>query len=234
VSLLPVHIPAGLIGIVTGFVALAVTKGGSVHRKAGLVFTVAMLVMACTGVVLASIKLNGGNIMGGAVAIYMVTTAFLAVRRPPGGVDRKDVLALVLGLAIVVAAVMFATQAAQSPNGRRFGYSPALYIVFGSITSLGVLGDARMLIARGVHGTAKIARHLWRMCFSMFIATGSFFLGQSQVFPKPIRILPLLAVPVVLVIALMLFWLVRVRVTRRFHEPDGPAGLPGTALGPIR
>ena len=193
-----------------------------------------MLVMASSGVVMASIKLNGGNIMGGAVAIYMVTTGMLTVRRPRAGVDAKDVGAMLLGLAIVAAAIVFAVQAARSATGRVFGYSPGLYIMFGSITLFGVLGDARMLLARGAQGTSRISRHLWRMCFSMFIATGSFFLGQAKVFPKPIRIMPLLAAPVVLVILLLIFWLVRVRVTRQFQGSGGAAPWSGPALGPTR
>ena len=28
------------------------------------------------------------------------------------------------------------------------------------------------------------------MCMAMFMATGSFFFGQAQVFPEPIRIMP--------------------------------------------
>ena len=187
-----------------------------------------MLVMASSGTVMATIKMNGGNIMGGAVAMYMVTTGLLTVRRPRTGVDGRDVAALVLGLAIVTVAVVFAVQATHSENGRRFGYSPGLYIVFGSITMLGVIGDLRLLLARGIQGTPRIARHLWRMCFSLFIATGSFFLGQAKVFPKPLRITPLLAAPVLLVLALMLYWLVRVRLKREFSAvgDSNPPPLP--------
>jgi hypothetical protein len=47
------------------------------------------------------------------------------------------------------------------------------------------------------------------MCFALFFAAGSFFLGQAEVFPEPLRRSGLLAVPVVLVLALMFYWLAR-------------------------
>jgi uncharacterized membrane protein len=48
-TLLPVHITGGIVAIVAGFVALYALKGASVHRKAGLVFVYAMVVMASSG-----------------------------------------------------------------------------------------------------------------------------------------------------------------------------------------
>ncbi|MEX2284854.1 MAG: hypothetical protein WEE89_20370 [Gemmatimonadota bacterium] len=52
------------------------------------------------------------------------------------------------------------------------------------------------------------------MCFALFIAALSFFIGQAQVFPKPIRIPALLALPVLAVLVAMFYWLWRVRVRR--------------------
>ncbi len=43
-----------------------------------------------------------------------------------------------------------------------------------------------MLARGGVLGAKRIARHLWRMCFGLFIAAGSFFLGPSN---RPLRLL---------------------------------------------
>src|SRR5688572_14274691 len=43
-------------------------------------------------------------------------------------------------------------------------------------------------------GSRRVARHLWRMCFALFVATGSFFLGQMKFIPEPVRIVPLLLV----------------------------------------
>ncbi|RXH58236.1 hypothetical protein GRAN_1546 [Granulicella sibirica] len=45
----------------------------------------------------------------------------------------------------------------------------------------------------------------------LFIATGSFFLGQPQVFPPALRGSIYLIVPAVLPLPLLVFWLIRVR-----------------------
>ena len=55
------------------------------------------------------------------------------------------------------------------------------------------------------------------MCFALWIAALSFFLGQADEFPAQLRIYPLLAVPMLVVIVLMLYWLVRVLFTNRFR-----------------
>ena len=49
----------------------------------------------------------------------------------------------------------------------------------------------RMLLGGGVAGTKRIVRHLWRMCFGLFIAAGSFFLGPSN---RPLRLLSALGI----------------------------------------
>ena len=76
------------------------------------------------------------------------------------------------------------------------------------------------MIARGgLVGTARIARHLWRMCTALFIAVGSFFLGQPQVFPDALRNAPVLrAVPVFLVLGSLVFWMIRVRSPNAFRS----------------
>jgi hypothetical protein len=56
------------------------------------------------------------------------------------------------------------------------------------------------------------------MCFSLFIASGSFFLGQAKVIPRPIRIVPLLAIPAILPLVLMIYWLARVLFTKWYHR----------------
>lgn len=80
-TLLPVHITGGIVAIVAGFVALYALKGASVHRKAGLVFVYAMVVMASSGAMMAMIKLNRGNVMGGGLTLYAGEITVRASRR---------------------------------------------------------------------------------------------------------------------------------------------------------
>ena len=52
------------------------------------------------------------------------------------------------------------------------------------------------------------------MCTALLIAAFSFFLGQAKVFPKPVRIFPLLVIPPLVVLVALFYWLWRVRVRR--------------------
>jgi len=216
--LLPVHIVAGVTALVAGFLAIFVLKGGWLHRRSGKVFVVAMLVLGISGAVLATIKFNRGNLMGGALAVYFVTTALLTIRRPAAGSDWKDFAAMLIGLGVGITGLVFGFEALRSPTGRTDGYPPPFYFIFASIALLSASGDIRMMRARGIAGMPRIRRHLWRMCMAMFMATGSFFFGQAQVIPEPIRIMPLLAIPALLPLVLMIYWVSRVWITKRYSS----------------
>ena len=53
------------------------------------------------------------------------------------------------------------------------------------------------------------------MCLGLFIATGSFFLGQMRFVPEPVRIVPLLLVLAFAPILFLIYWMWRVRVRGR-------------------
>jgi Predicted membrane protein (DUF2306). len=212
--LLPIHIMAGLIAIVAGFVALYAPKGAKLHRKIGMVFVYSMLVMAVVATTLAVMKHQMGNIVGGSLTFYMVTTALLTVRRRDYEFHWVDAVAFVMAVAIGVLTIWFGFAVLNSPTGLIDGTPAAPGFVMGGVTLLAALGDWRMMFGRGLDRVRRITRHLWRMCFAMFIATGSFFLGQAKVFPKPLRIFPLLALPVLAVLVTMAYWAWRVRFRR--------------------
>jgi hypothetical protein len=114
--------------------------------------------------------------------------------------------ALAFGVLSMIGGIEVARTATRSPDG-----APAGMIFFlGSIGLLAAAGDVRWII-RGLSGTQRLMRHLWRMCFSFFIATGSFFLGQQQVFPKAWRGSVVWFVPALFPLVAMIFWLLRMR-----------------------
>ena len=79
-----------------------------------------------------------------------------------------------------------------------------------------------MLARGGISGRPRVTRHLWRMCCGLFFATGSFFLGQQQVFPALLRGSIFLTVLALLPFPLMIYWLIRVRsamLTKYTHKP---------------
>lgn len=207
------HISMGSLALLSGAAAMTFLKGSRLHRLSGNVFFVSMLIMAATGVYISIfITPTMGNVMGGSMTFYLTATAWLTVWRKPGETGRLEIALAFLGLATAVTAIMFGITAAQSPDGRFSGYGPPLYFVFGAAALLGTLLDVRMIARRGFTGTARLTRHLSRMCFAFFIATGSFFFGQAKLFPVAVRESGLLSIPALLPFALLLFWAFRLRV----------------------
>jgi hypothetical protein len=215
-SLLPIHIIAGLIAIVAGFISVFAIKGLKLHRKAGMTFVYSMLVLSITGAVIAAIKQQPTNIIGGSLAFYMVTTALLTVRHQLA--RWMDIGALLIGATVGVFAIKIGFDVLNAGTGKMKGVPAGMLFFFGVVALLAVAGDIRMMLAGNLQGAQRIARHLWRMCFSLFIASGSFFLGQAKVIPKPVRILPLLAIPALLPLVLLLYWLVRVLFTKWYRR----------------
>jgi hypothetical protein len=75
------HIAAGTVGLLSGGVAVFCRKGSRGHAIAGNVFFVSMLTMSGCGALMAAMKSQPGNIVGGALTFYLVATAWVTARR---------------------------------------------------------------------------------------------------------------------------------------------------------
>jgi uncharacterized membrane protein len=215
---LDLHIAGGTVGFLSGCVAVFLRKGSRRHAVAGNVFVVSMLTLASTGMLMAVMKSQPPNILGGALTFYLVLTSWLTARHRAGETSMLDWLALFVGLAVAAAEYTLAVEAAQSPTGHKYGYPPAAFAVFGSIALLAVVGDVRMLVRRGIAGTQRLARHLWRMNFAWFIASASIFLARPHLFPVFFRKSGLLIFLTVLPLIMLIFWFARVRFSRAFKR----------------
>lgn len=209
---LMLHIGGGAAALVTGFAALAAPKGRPIHRAAGTLFVLAMLVMAFFAVVVALLRNQPLNVVAGAFTLYLVGTAWLTVRRPDGVAGRAGTAGFVFVSAVAVAGFVIAW---LGWAGDRAPVS-ALYVL-AAVAALAAAADLNVLLRRGVSGPARIARHLWRMCTALFIASGSFFLGQMDEIPQALRG-PHLFVLALAPLAALLFWMIRVRFTRAFKS----------------
>lgn len=219
-SILVLHVSAGIIGVLSGAAALFFRKGQPLHRAAGSAFFVSMLTMSAIGACVAPFlpSPQRGSAVGGVLTFYLVATARATVTRKEGSVGLLEVCALPVAAGAAAANLMFGLHAANSPTGLFDGVPALPHYIFAGVAALAATGDLRMILRRGVFGAQRIARHLWRMCVALFIATASLFLGQQQVFPESVRGSPILYVPVIAVLGLMIFWLIRVRFTSRFKR----------------
>lgn len=208
------HITTGSIALGAGAVALYAAKGGKLHRKAGMLFVFSMFAMAGSGALIAALYAKSLSVIGGVLAFYLVATGLLAVKRRSDWSRRVETGAMLAALTTGTAAIFLGSEVRASATGMGDGLPSGPYFVFGTVALMAGILDARMLFAGGVHGAHRIARHLWRMGFAMFMATAS-FVSQTHIFPKALQTPAALLTPVILVLAVVFYWLARVLVQAR-------------------
>jgi len=154
-----------------------------------------------------------------------------------GGNERMDWVVLLIPLALGILTWMSGIKVVRSGASSQDGVPVGMAFFMGSICLLAAAGDVRMLMRGGVLGAKRILRHLWRMCFGLFIAAGSFFLGPSN---RPRRLLSAVGVGqhlsaalfstglylilTILPLVVLIVWLVRVRFTNAFTGKLLPRG----------
>ena len=217
-----IHIISGLMAIASGFIAMYAAKGSPLHRKSGTIFTLSMLFMTISAAI-TSFFLRTDHVTGVAALFtaYLVCTSWLVVKR---SVQESKAATEGFALAAVVLGVyslsLWFDFLADPKSLITKNSPPQTLLVFGFISLLCAALDLRMIWVGNILGAQRLVRHLWRMCFAMLIATGSFFTGQMQVFPSFIRKssivgIPILAIPVLLVLVTTLYWLARTLIKRK-------------------
>jgi len=208
--LLPIHVVAGGLAIVLGAVALLVKKGGTIHRRSGLLFVGGMLVMGISAAIL-------GNVGGGVMTVYFVGTALTTVRPVSAWTRTFNVAALMVVVGLALLMIVSGVKAFNSPGGFLNGVPFVMHFFLAAVLILAATGDVRIMRFGAPRGGPRLARHLWRMCFALFIAAGSFFSIRERVakiLPEPFTTAPMRALPIVLVFGAMFYWLWRVRGRR--------------------
>lgn len=211
--ILIIHITGGTLGMLSGFLAVFLRKGSRPHALAGRVFVASMLTSAVCGSYLAWMLHQADNVAGGILTFYLVATAWLTARRRDAQTGILDWAAFLIVLAVAVVTVTLGLEAAKSPTGMKYGSSAGSYFFLSSIALLAAVGDVRMLVRGSISGTPRLARHLWRMCFALFIAAASIFLARQQLFPAFMHKTGMLFALSFLPLALLIFWMIRVRLT---------------------
>lgn len=234
-----IHIIAGILSLLAGFTALYAAKGDWLHRKAGTIFSGAMLLMTALGALLAlTTNPNRPTVVAGLLSFYLVATGLLAVIRSVEQ-QRRLLLGLAcLATAVAVAAWLFAFMAAGNTNGKLDQIPAGAIFMFATIATLGMVGDARALWRGSISGVQRLHRHLWRMGYALWVATTSAFLGQARHLPDWIREEKLHLVPVLLVTLTLVYWVVRVRVLKKYPKlarrspPLHPEGATSSGTAP--
>ena len=216
------HVSGGVVGLVSGAVALSFRKGSRPHRVAGNVFFISMLIAAAAGTYLGFRNSEMDNFFGGILVIYLLATAWVTARRRDGETGIFDWVGFLVALAVGFVSVTYAIEAAHSPTGTKDGLPASGYWFPISVALLAAAGDAHMLRCGGLFGAQRIARHLWRMCFGLFIASASIFLARPQLFPALLSKTHILFVLGILPLVFMVFWLGRILFTNASKRTNPP------------
>ena len=208
-SIMAIHIAAGVLALAAGTLAAAARKGGRLHARAGTGFVAAMLTLAITALILGPFRQpTPESPIPGILVCYFVLTGWAAARRRDGTTGWFEMAACAAALGTGALMMWSAFTGATTPAG------PGPLFAFAGICLLAGLGDLGAILRKQLTPAQRLSRHLWRMCLAFFIATGSFFIGQQDVLPTAVRGSPMLFVLGFAPFALMAFWLVRLRFAK--------------------
>ena len=223
------HVGGGTLGLVSGTVAVFARKGGALHRMAGTLFVVSMLVMAAFADYLALTQPDPVNFVIGTFALYLVATGWMTVWRKAGAVGWPERIAfgVILCVAVPFAILTFQLAFGLTPflTSTVALEGPVLVAIYGftTVTAIAAISDARVVLAGGIAGVPRIARHLWRMCVGLTLAAGSAFTnGLPRLLPGPMHVPPAFFLPQFLPLILLIFWMIRVRFTGWYRLKAAP------------
>lgn len=215
--LLGIHILFSGLALLTGALALGARKGGLLHRNGGKVFVAAMVIMGVTSAWLAALNGVWLDVMSGLLVCYLVISSWLTMRPSNQGFA---VGVMLMGVGLVAGYLLVAWVTLQSGE-RRPGVPPGVGLFFAIIVGLAVISDCRLLMGRALTVRQRLARHLWRMCFALFMATVSFFISRAHLFPELVQqsgVLVLLGVSPILFMIFWLLWIRREVVVTKIHK----------------
>lgn len=217
-AILAIHIAMGTLGVLSGAAALLLRKGSGPHRAAGSVFVAAMLLMAASASILAVMKSLPDMAIGGIMTIYLIATAWMAARRRDGETGAFEIGAFLAAVACGIGISTFAFLTASGAIKVPYEELAIAYYSFSGVMTLAALADLSVILRRGISGAQRIARHLWRMCLGLIIAVGSFAAQGSKMLPPSLHVSDALLPSMIALLAVMVYWLVRVLFTKWYKQ----------------
>lgn len=153
------HILAGVTALVSAGIAVGSSKGGRLHRRAGNIYTLAMLVTGLSALVLSVMDPNPFLFAVGIFSLYLVFTGWRAAMVRDGLPRLTDHA----GGAVMSLAGLGMLGWGGKGILTDGGAQPVILLVFGSIGLTMALADWRDWARGPVAAKPRIARHLGRM-----------------------------------------------------------------------
>lgn len=206
-----IHFPTGTVALLAAIAAFYYAKGSPQHIRAGRIFTVSMLIMLFSGGVAGWLKRSPDDVLMAALVMYSVFTAWLTVHRRAGktGVLEYLALAYLLLWLLVTLAIDPAWVLVRDPK---------FYTIMPTFAAGFAAGDVYNLV-RGFGPRQRLARHIWRICFSQIWAAMAFGDKVIKMMDSSHEEMPyVLFGPGVVVLCVMFYWLFRI-----YRKPGRPA-----------
>ena len=217
-ALLAFHVVMGTVALAAGSVAIIARKGSEWHRRSGIVFVYTMIAMGLAAV---GISLYEGKtaVLAGALTAYLVFTAWTAIKPLAEGGRRIDIALMLLAWLFAIGTWVEAFETLGMPGMKREGVPAGMHFFFAIVLTCAAIGDVRLIRDGGITGTRRLARHLWRMSFGLWIATGSFIaqLVRMTFMPGWMRSIPVILVLAAGPLVLLVYWMWRVRLRQNLR-----------------
>ncbi|MEW6992600.1 hypothetical protein AADZ91_18205 [Colwelliaceae bacterium 6441] len=195
--MLTFHIIAGSFVLIFGLGSLIFQKGNNLHRHSGNLFFLSLILMAVSAIFLADDPTIAIS------SIYFASTAWVVTIKPEKKTGIFEIIALIT-ISLICARYFYVATTSEP------GFMVTMFYIFGTIALLAALLDLNYIVRGGLIGVHRISRHLWRMCYAMLGAVLSFVANTSDKWPQFIDA----NLPIYALIAIMLFWLIRVLFTK--------------------
>jgi len=209
-----IHFWIGCGALVSGFTAFAAEKGKKLHRGAGTVFVISMGLLSISGLWLSLAREILFTVFLSAISFHALITGWAAAR----GTGRVALwlirAAPLFSAMIMVGAITGGLQASAMPMRTLNGLPPEAFYLLAGIGGLLCVLDVLYVRMRAPLPHNRLSRHLWRMGFSLFLATAIFFFGNSHVLPEILRTPWVLTPPVLAVVLWTLVYAIRTRFSR--------------------
>ena len=199
-----IHFPTGTVAILAAIAAFYYPKGSSKHKKAGRVFTISMLIMLISGGIAGALKGSIENVFLAALVSYTAFTAWLTVRH------RQPVIGILEYLALAYIVIFGLAALSVNPEWDKVR-EPGVYTFDAIMALMFAVGDIRNILLKGMKRTHRLARHVWRISFSLVWAALAFGDKIIKMLDSTIDQMPyVVAVPASLVLCIMFYWLFRI------------------------
>jgi len=209
------HIVGGTIGLLTGTLNIARSKGDKIHRQAGKLFVWAMLTVGFSALVLSAIHPSYFLFMVGIFTLYMIGTGnrylfFKQANKLPSMVDWIITITMALfGFLFVALGIWFLLKS---------DFFGLVFLTFGSFGLLFVRTDITNYQGKSKAKNYWLLAHLQRMTGGYIAALTAFLVVNAK--HSPVQIPPALfwLFPTIILVPLIIRWSRKYKVQIKEHH----------------